>query len=154
MNDEFRTMYARHRRAAGLTQEKAAELLGVSVRTVANWEAGIYVPPDNAVALMCDVYPAPTLAVEHLRASTALAAGLLPEVAQLPLSLAVVQLLHRMQEFNARHRPEDLLRISFNGQVDEHEAGEMAEIQNELQGVVQAALQLKYAQGANSPCDR
>ena len=131
-----------------------AELLGVSVRTVANWEAGIYVPPDNAVALMCDVYPAPTLAVEHLRASTALAAGLLPEVAQLPLSLAVVQLLHRMQEFNARHRPEDLLRISFNGQVDEHEAGEMAEIQNELQGVVQAALQLKYAQGANSPCDR
>ena len=122
MNDEYRTMYARHRRAA--------------------------------VALMCDVYPAPTLAVEHLRASTALAAGLLPEVAQLPLSLAVVQLLHRMQEFNARHRPEDLLRISFNGQVDEHEAGEMAEIQNELQGVVQAALQLKYAQGAGAPYDR
>ena len=64
MNDEYRTMYARHRKAAGLTQEKAAELLGVAVRTLANWEAGIYVPPDDKVALMCDAYPAPTLALE------------------------------------------------------------------------------------------
>ena len=92
MNDEYRTMYARHRRAAGLTQEKAAELLGVAVRTVANWEAGVYIPPDDKVALMCDVYPAPTLAVEHLRASTALATGLIPEVEQIPLPQAVVQL--------------------------------------------------------------
>lgn len=148
MREDYPTMYARHRRAAGHTQEKAAELLGVSVRTVANWEAGVYVPPDDKVALMCDVYPAPTLAVEHLRASTALAYGLIPEIAAIPLAQAVAQLLYRMQEFNAKHRPEDLLRISSNGRVDPGEQEKtFAIIQTELQDIVQAALQLRYAQG-------
>lgn len=144
-------MYARHRRAAGITQEKAAELLGVAVRTVANWEAGIYVPPDDKVALMCDVYPAPTLAVEHLRASTALAAGIIPEVTQLPLAQAVAQLLYRMRQFETRHRADDLIWISSNGRVDEGEQTvRFAEINDELQDIVAAAIQLKYAQGTDT----
>lgn len=154
MNDDSRNMYARHRRASGLTQEKAAELLGCAVRTLANWEAGVTIPPDDKVALMCDIYSSNTLAVEHLRATTSLARGLLPEVAQLPLAQAVVQLLWRMQEFNAKHRPEDLMVISSNGRVDEgHEAVTFAEITDELHDIVQAALQLKYAQGACFPAD-
>ncbi len=152
MQDEFKTMYYRHRRAAGLTQEKAAELLGCSVRTLANWEAGFTVPPDSKVALMCDVYSSTTLAVEHLRSTTSLARGLLPEVAQLPLAQAVVQLLWRLKEFDAKHRPDELLAISSNGQVDEGEQTEIfAEITRELQDIVQAALQLRYAQGTNYP---
>ena len=75
MNSDFKTMYARHRRAAGMTQEKAAELLGCSVRTLANWEASITIPPDDKVALMCDIYSSTTLAVEHLRVTTMLARG-------------------------------------------------------------------------------
>lgn len=153
MNDEYRTMYARHRRAAGKTQEAAAELLGVAVRTLANWEAGVTIPPDDKVALMCDIYNSNTLAVEHLRATTSLARGLLPEVAQLPLAQAVVQLLYRLQEFNAKHRPEDLMAISSNGRVDESEELTFAEINSELQDIVQAALQLKYAQGASFPVE-
>lgn len=148
MNDDYRTMYARHRRAAGMTQEKAAELLGCAVRTLANWEAGITIPPDDKVTLMCDLYSSNTLAVEHLRATTALARGLLPEVEQLPLAQAVVQLLYRIQEFKAKHRPEDLMWISSNGRVDEGEqAKTFQEILGELQAIVQAAMQLRYAQG-------
>ena len=154
MNDEYRTMYARYRRVAGKTQEAAAELLGVAVRTLANWEAGVTIPPDDKVARMCDIYNSNTLAVEHLRATTSLARGLLPEVAQLPLAQATVQLLYRMQEFNARHRPEDLLRISSDGRVTPGEEAEtMRQIQEELQDIVQAALQLKYAQGAAFPLE-
>ena len=142
-------MYARHRKAAGITQERAAELLGVAVRTLANWEAGIYAPPDDKVALMCDAYPAPTLALEHLRANSALAAGLIPEAAQLPLAQAVAQLLYSMRVFEQRHRADDLIWISSNGQVD---AGEQearwCEISGELSDIVRAATQLKYAQGA------
>ncbi|MDO4989327.1 MAG: helix-turn-helix transcriptional regulator [Eubacteriales bacterium] len=142
-------MYARHRRAAGITQERAAELLGVAVRTVANWESGVYVPPDDKVALMCDAYPAPTLALEHLRASSSLAAGLIPEAAQLPLAQAVAQLLYRMRQFETRHRADDLIWISSNGRVDEGEQTvRWREISDELQDIVAAALQLRYAQGA------
>ena len=47
MENSFRTMYARHRNAAGITQEKAAELLGCAVRTVQAYESGEIVPPDR-----------------------------------------------------------------------------------------------------------
>ena len=142
-------MYARHRRAAGITQEMAAELLGVAVRTVANWETGIYIPPDDKVALMCDAYPAPTLAIEHLRASSSLAAGLIPEASQLPLAQAVAQLLYCMRQFEQKHRADDLIWISSNGRVDEGEQTlRWCEISDELQDIVTAAMQLRFAQGA------
>lgn len=148
-NDDYRTMYARHRKAAGITQEKAAELLGVAVRTLANWETGIYVPPDDKVALMCDAYPAPTLAIEHLRASSSLAAGLIPEASQLPLAQAVAQLLYCMRQFEQKHRADDLIWISSNGRVDEGEQTmRWYEISDELQDIVTAAMQLRFAQGA------
>lgn len=150
-NDDYRTMYARHRRAAGITQEKAAELLGVAVRTVSNWETGVCVPPDDKVALMCDAYPAPTLALEHLRASSALAAGLIPEAVQLPLAQAVAQLLYCMRQFEQKHRADDLIWISSNGRVDEGEqTARWFEISDELQEIVTAAMQLRFAQGAAS----
>ena len=41
MKSEFMTIYGRYRKAAGLTQERAAELLGVTVRSVAAWERGV-----------------------------------------------------------------------------------------------------------------
>ena len=151
MNDDYRTMYARHRKAAGITQEKAAELLGVAVRTVSNWETGVCVPPDDKVALMCDAYPAPTLALEHLRASSALAAGLIPEAVQLPLAQAVAQLLYCMRRFEQKHRADDLIWISSNGRVDEGEqTARWFEISDELQEIVTAAMQLRFAQGAAS----
>lgn len=154
MQEKFHTMYARHRNAAGLTQEKAAELLGVSVRSLANYELGVTIPPDTTVALMCDVYPAPMLALEHLRASSNMARMLIPAVTRLPLAQAANQLIWQVQDFTAKHRPEDLIRISANGKVDEGEQEQaFAEITEELEGIVQAAIQLRYAEGTGLPTD-
>lgn len=151
---EFRTMYARHRNAAGITQEKAAELLGCAVRTVQAYEAGEIIPPDQTVALMCDVYPAPMLALEHLRAASSMGRELIPEITRMSLPQAVCNLIYRIQDFTANHRPEDLIRISSNGKVDEgSEAEQFAEITEELDGIVQAAVQLRYAQGTGLPTD-
>ena len=152
--EEYRTMYARHRKAAGLTQEKAAELLGISVRSLVNYEAGYTVPPDATVAMMCDVYPAPMLALEHLRASSDVARALLPDVRSLPLPQATCQLIQRIQEFADRNRTRELIRISANGKVDPGEEAEtFGAITEELEGIVQAAIQLRYAQGAGLPTD-
>ena len=147
-------MYARHRHAAGLTQEKAAELLGCAVRTVQAYESGEIIPPDYVVALMCDVYPAPMLALEHLRASSSMGRALIPEITRLPLAQAVCQLIYQIQEFTSKRRPEDLIRISSNGQVDEGaEEKTFQEITEELEGIVQSAIQLRYAQGTRLPTD-
>ena len=148
-----RTMYARHRNAAGLTQEKAAELLGCAVRTVQAYESGEIIPPDYVVALMCDVYPAPMLALEHLRASSSMGRALIPEVSRLPLAQAACQLIYQIQDFTSKNRPQDLVWISSNGKVDEGEEQIFREIVDELEGNVQASIQLRYAQGTGLPTD-
>lgn len=148
-----RTMYARHRNAAGLTQEKAAELLGCAVRTVQAYESGEIIPPDFVVALMCDVYPAPMLALEHLRASSSMGRALIPEVSRLPLAQAACQLIYQIQDFTSKNRPQDLVWISSNGKVDEGEEQIFREIVDELEGIVQASIQLRYAQGTGLPTD-
>lgn len=150
---EPRTMYARHRNAAGLTQEKAAELLGCAVRTVQAYESGEIIPPDYVVALMCDVYPAPMLALEHLRASSSMGRALIPEVSRLPLAQAACQLIYQIQDFTSKNRPQDLVWISSNGKVDEGEEQIFREIVDELEGIVQASIQLRYAQGTGLPTD-
>ena len=151
---EFRTMYARHRNAAGITQEKAAELLGCAVRTIQAYESGEILPPDHVVALMCDVYPAPMLALEHLRAASVMGRMLIPEVTRLPLAQAACQLIWQIQDFTSRNRPQDLIWISSNGKVDEGEQEQVfGEITRELEGIVQAAIQLRYAQGTGLPTD-
>ena len=73
MKSEFMTIYGRYRKVAGLTQERAAELLGVTVRSVAAWERGESVPPDMRVLAMADIYNAPTICIEHLRFNVAIA---------------------------------------------------------------------------------
>ena len=154
MENSFRTMYARHRNAAGITQEKAAELLGCAVRTVQAYESGEIVPPDQTVALMCDVYPAPMLALEHLRASSSMGRALIPEITRMSLPQAVCSLIYRIQDFTMKHRAEDLIRISSNGIIDEGaEVEEFAVISKELDGIVQAAVQLRYSKGTGLPTD-
>lgn len=151
MQEEIRNMYARHRRAAGITQEKAAELLGCSVRSISNWEAGITVPPDDTVALMCDIYGSAALAVEHLRETSRLAADVIPALSPLPLAQAVTQLLYAMRRFETAHRADDLIWISANGQVDPGEQERVFEATlAELQDIVRAAMQLRIAQGTSS----
>lgn len=147
MNEEIRNMYARHRRAAGITQEKAAELLGCSVRSICNWETGISVPPDETAALMCDVYQSSALAVEHLRETSRLAADVIPALKPLPLAQAVTQLLYAMRRFESAHRADDLIWISANGQVDAGEEERVfRETLEDLQDIVRAAMQLRIAQ--------
>src|SRR5215468_4253787 len=52
--EAFGTMLRGHRAVAGLTQEELAELSGLSVRAVANWERGRARPRRRSVALLAD----------------------------------------------------------------------------------------------------
>lgn len=102
---------------------------------------------------MCDVYPAPMLALEHLRASSSMGRALIPEVSRLPLAQAACQLIYQIQDFTSKNRPQDLVWISSNGKVDEGEEQIFREIVDELEGIVQASIQLRYAQGTGLPTD-
>lgn len=73
-------IYKTARRAAGLTQEQAAEQLYISVRSIAEYESGRTIPPDDVVCRMVDLYGDRSLAYLHLKQSTEVGRRYLPDL--------------------------------------------------------------------------
>ena len=67
MSSNCTNIYKRCRSAAGITQERASELLGVAPRTLSDYETGRTRPPDCAVSAMMDIYGCPELGYLHLQ---------------------------------------------------------------------------------------
>lgn len=144
-NDNYETLYARYRKASGMTQEYAAELLGVSVRTLQAWERGESTPPNLRVLSMCDIYTAPTLAIEHLRMSNIIAYDVLPAVRAVPVAQAVCSLISQIRKLEALHAGDKLLEIAADGKVDQIERAEYDQILIELEPLIEAVMSLRYA---------
>ena len=66
MPEEDRNIYKIARRNAGITQEAAAEQLGISVESVRAYETGQRIPPNHVVSRMVICYNAQRLAVQHV----------------------------------------------------------------------------------------
>lgn len=145
MNQGCENMYGRHRRAAGMTQEKAAELLGVAPRTLQAWERDESTPPNCQVLRMCDIYGSPTLAIEHLRFTSIIAYDVLPPVREIPMAQAVCQLLSSIRKLEEIHAGDQLLQIAADGRVDELERPDFDQLLLDLEPVVAAVLALRYA---------
>lgn len=145
MMENYDNLYARHRKAAGLTQERAAELLGVATRTLQAWERGETAVPNTRVLSMCDIYCSPTLAIEHLRFSNIIAYELLPAVRVVPVSQAVCQLVGAIRKLEEIHAEDRLLQIAADGQVDDMERADFDALMLDLDPVISAVMALKYA---------
>ena len=52
MQTDCTNIYQNARKAAGLTQERAAELMGLSARSLADYEAGLRLPPNDVADRM------------------------------------------------------------------------------------------------------
>lgn len=147
MQFDYRNIYKRAREVAGLTQERWAEAVGMSVESVRNYEAGTQIPGDEVVKAMSEISGLSQLAYWHLCHKSSLASEILPPVEVVPLPQAVCALLRSLKDFSARHREDCLLDIAADGKVDAAEAMDFEAIVEELDEIVQAALQLKYAEG-------
>ena len=140
-------IYQAARKESCLTQEQAAERLDVSETTVKAWEQGARVPDNETVAQMAELYGTPWLALEHLRSAGG-ALGVLPEVTVQSLPTAAITLINRVLDFAERHRDRQLLRIAEDGIIDEKERPDFDAICRDLDGIVGAALQVKYTSDA------
>ena len=147
MSANTENIYKRARTTAGLTQERWAEQLGISVESVRLYETGAGLPSDEVVTRMIEVAVLPVLGYWHLMNKSRVAAEILPEVKTVPLAQAVVQLLHRIREFDEQHRVRELLSIAEDGQIDSAEREDFDGIIKELDGIVQAAMALKFSEG-------
>lgn len=145
MSNDGKTIYKTCREAAGLTQERAAELLNCGVRTLARWECGACLPPEDIVYHMIMLYNNQYLAVEHLRQASQIAADLLPAVENCNLQTATIRLVNRVLRFAGEHRDQQLLQIAEDGKIDEQEQALFNEITGELRTIVEASTEVCLA---------
>ena len=96
----YPNIYQRGRKTTLLTQEEAAERLGISPETLKRYETGRLTPPDETVARMCEVYGVSWLALEHAKATDRL--DILPELEPKPLPMATISLTARSSTTSCR----------------------------------------------------
>lgn len=149
MERKYPNLYQRARLSTGMSQERAAELLGLSPESLKQYEGGKTVPKDETVAKMVEVYHLPWLALEHAQATDRL--GVMPEVTPRPLPMASIALRNRLQD--ATGRLDALLRIAEDGVIDDTERPEFDSIVVELRETMAAIYQVIYS-GAGIKRDR
>lgn len=148
MSENYPTIYQKARKKARLTQEQAAEKLYVSVETVKAWEQRDRVPSNTAVMQMCEVYGTPWLALDHLRETADMLQVLPCDIKLQGLPTAAITLYNRVMAFaNKYRRTEQLLEIAEDGAIDTEERELFSQIVEDLDGIISAALQIKYADG-------
>lgn len=142
MPDNVQSIYKTAREFAGITQERAAAALNLSVRSLAAYETGERIPHDDIVVRMVDLYNYQQLAVQHMRANSELARRIIPELKDRSLIEASVRFtnsLHRLEKLQADRR---LLEIGEDNQIDDTEEKDYNEIALEVQKLIQSAMEL------------
>ena len=134
------------REAQGLTQEQAAEDVGVSVDSWYAYEANKRLPVPETVNRICSALEAGWLAMYFMEAHAG-SMNVLPEVTARELPTAVLTLLNRVLRFNEQCRARELMELAEDGRIDEDERGIYEEIVAELDGIIEAALAVKYPMG-------
>ena len=142
MPEECRNIYKTCRKAAGFTQEAAAERLGISVESLRAYESGQRIPPNEVVELMVILYNAQHLAYQHLRETNAMYGRVVPEVPQCSVLEASARLTNRIYAFADSHADR---RLAEDNVIDPVERPEFDAILEELQEIVEAALALRCA---------
>lgn len=144
MDNASINIYKAARLEAGLTQEKAAEVLGISDSAVRTYECGTRVPSVDVVERMVVGYNALHLAYQHT-ASTSNAAQVLPSLEYTDIQTATLRLVNRVLAFADQRRDRSLMMIAENGVIDADEQALFNQIAQEIDGIVKAALELKVA---------
>ena len=145
MPGDYRNIYKICRKSAGLTQEAAAERLGISVESLRAYETGQRVPPNEVVELMVILYNAQHLAYQHLRETNALYSSVVPEIRPRSVLEASAKLTNRIFAFAESNADRRLLRIAEDNVIDTQERPEFDAIMEDLQEIVEAALELRCA---------
>jgi len=144
MKDGSRNIYRIARDTAGLTQERWAENLGISVEAVRQYEAGIIMPGDDIVLQMSEISGQLILPYRHLVRKSRVAAAILPELDdELGLSESVLSLLIQIDDFR-EDGLRKLTRIAADGKVSLDEAEDYNAAMQQLLRLVSLAMSMSY----------
>lgn len=145
MQSEYRNIYQDVRKTAGLTQERWAELLGISVDAVRQYETDRILPGDEVVLRMAEASGQQIVCYWHLLHKSRVAAELFPELDRRRLPEAVLSLLVAVDKFQGDGLRE-LTRIAADGKVSPEERDDYQAALEQLRVVVRTALGIEFAE--------
>lgn len=144
MEDNMSNIYQAARLQKGITQERAADAIPCSVRSLADYESGVRIPPSETVVRMAEIYDAQYLCYQHLRQTSEIARRLIPDVRECALPEAVLRLIDEIYDFADAREDRRLIAIAKDGIIDENERPEFDRIVSKLADIIQAALAVAY----------
>lgn len=126
------------------SREGAAELLGISVSTLANYELGITkVVPVDAVVMMADLYQAPELKAHYCKHTCPLGAEkeICTEAGSIErLAVRLAKLARADHLGNISDR---LLDIAEDGRVTAGEREQLLELASDMEGLILLAQEMR-----------
>lgn len=142
MQNGEKNIYRRCRVDARYTREAAAEIISVSVRSLADYESGRTIPGDDIVCKMVEVYGSPELPYLHLKQNTEVGRRYLPDLFldELPKSVLRFQRINRV----AKTIEPDLVDIACDGVIDDEEIPVWDKAKTELHDLVGVTLSLLF----------
>lgn len=144
MRENSINIYQIARNQSGLTQENAAELLSVGVRTLSDYENGKYKVPDDVVIAMTEKYPAPWLPIMHLKN---VAPGIdLDSVKMKGLSGSTICFQSSLGHIEDILR--ELIEVVRDDEITENEMPQVQRIESELLVLLTSTLNLIISIGA------
>jgi transcriptional regulator with XRE-family HTH domain len=162
MNDntykQEENIYFKHRKEAAKYNEKlnsregAAELLGLSVSSLSDYELGnTKVVPVDKVVLMADLYNAPELKVNYCRESCPLGACN-PKVVLQDLDRIAIRAISRLRKLP--DAKDTLLNIVEDGVITREEQSELNDVLKALEEIAMTANELKLWIEKNNMCSQ
>lgn len=145
MQSDCQNFYKNVRISAGLTQERWAEVLGISYDAVRQYESDTILPSDEVVLRMAEVSGQHIICYWHLIHKSRVAAKILPDLDRKRLPEAVLSLLVAVQHFQDDGMRE-LTRIAADGKISPEEKADYMTAMEQLQSVVREALHLQFAE--------
>lgn len=142
MSQDNQNIYRNARNAAGLTQEAAAERLGISVESVRAYETNGRIPPDKTVESMVVCYNAQHLAYQHLQESNTLLSRVVPVLSERDVLKICIRVYNRMRQLSANGELDRLLCIAEDGLISPKERPEFDHILGELREIIRGGLEL------------
>ncbi|KMT22977.1 helix-turn-helix transcriptional regulator [Clostridium cylindrosporum] len=143
MSKDFENIYKTARELAGITQEEAASRIGVSWRSVSNYETFTTIPRDEVVDVMVRVYGTPWLAYMHFKHNTLLGRKYLPSIDIGDLAKAVLRFQKEMAD--VREITPTMIEVACDGVIDKSEQEKWDKVTREVLEFIGAGISVIYS---------
>lgn len=141
---------ARKRAAIGderlFVRERAAELLGISAYTLADYELGnVKVVPIDKVVLMADLYNAPELITGYCKHECPVHGFMPLATEEKNIQGIALRLLKGFNEKSLEQIKDNLIEITEDGKISDEEVEPLREILSRLDKIAEVISELKLA---------